>query len=204
MERDKYYFLFSNYTQENVLCRCVEVKQYPNGEVQYGVLLLDKKEKRWNNFEFEEIPISSILPICNSFSEKNIGSERGLLLYQLHINGLICIDIIDIGVGVIKKSEWDFFDKLLEKKINSDSLTEKEESIFLSSSADVNDFFERLAEKSLKLSQESKDKIIAQIDVKKLWEKSEASDLLLMKNDPILCGYVRMNYETYINARKNI
>ncbi|WP_289013243.1 hypothetical protein [uncultured Capnocytophaga sp.] len=201
MERNKYYFLFSNYTQENVLCRCVEVKQYPNGEVQYGVLLLDKKEKRWNNFEFEEIPISSVLPICNSFLEKNIGSERGLLLYQLQINGLICIDIIDIGVGVIKKSEWDFFDKLLEKKINSDSLTEKEESIFLSSSADVNDFFERLAEKSLKLSQESKDKIIAQIDVKKLWEKSEASDLLLMKEDPILCGYVRMNYETYINAR---
>ena len=201
MKKDNYYFLLSNYAQRNVPCRCIEVKQYPNGEHQYGVLLLERNEEKWNNFQFERIPISSLLPICKISLEKSIGSERELLLYQLQVNGLICIDIINVAVAVIKKSEWDFFDKLLEKKINSDTLTEKEESIFLSSSADVNDFFERLAEKSLKLSQESKDKIVAQIDMKKLFEKSESSDLSLMEQNPILCGYIRMDYETYVKNR---
>lgn len=202
MKKDNYYFLLSNYAQRNVPCRCIEVKQHPNGEHQYGVLLLERNEKKWNNFRFEHIPISSLLPICKISLEKSIGSERELLLYQLQVNGLICIDIINVGVAVIKKSEWDFFDKLLEKKMNSESLSSEEKSVFFSPSADINDFFEKLEQKSLtKLSQDLKDKIVAQIDMEKLFEKSESSDLSLMKENPILCGYIRMDYETYVKNR---
>ena len=86
--------------------------------------------------------------------------------------------------------------------MNSESLSSEEKSVFFSPSADINDFFEKLDKKSLtKLSQELKDKIVAQIDIEKLFEKSESSDLSLMERNPILCGYIRMDYETYVKNR---
>ena len=37
--------------------------------------------------------------------------------------------------------------------------------------------------------------------MEKLFEKSESSDLSLMEQNPILCGYIRMDYETYVKNR---
>ena len=122
------------------------------------------------------------------------------LSYMQRMQNIICIEIIDVGIGIMEKSKWNDFNKNLENMIASNDFCQRKEyeGIFLlPPTATVNDFFEILDKKDkTKLKLAEKDTLFLGIEQ---GEKiiSEDIDLLYMSFEPPACHYVRMPLEMY-------
>ena len=167
-----------------IICRCLKVES----ESQCELFCLESKEKiKANLYKMEPVPLSFLLNVKE-------------LSYIPRMRNIICIEIINVGIGIMEKSKWNDFDKNLENMIASNDFCQRKEydGIFLlPPTATVNDFFEILDKKD-KSKLELVDKDTLLLGIKEREKKiSEGIDLLYMSFEPPARHYVRMSLEMY-------
>jgi len=172
-------YCINPFVGEGIICRCIS---------QSELFCLKSKEIiKAELYMMEPIPLSFFLNVRE-------------LSYMQRMQNIICIEIIDVGIGIMEKSKWNDFNKNLENMIASNDFCQRKEyeGIFLlPPTATVNDFFEILDKKGKsKLELADKDTLFLGIEQ---GEKriSEDIDLLFMKFEPSACHYVRMPLEMY-------
>lgn len=172
-------YCINPFVEGGIICRCIS---------QSELFCLKSEEIiEAELYKMEPVPLSFLLNVKK-------------LSYMQRMQNIICIEIIDVGIGIIEKSKWNDFNKNLENMIASNDFCQRKEyeGIFLlPPTATVNDFFEILDKKDKsKLELVYKDTLL--LGIKEREKKfSEDIDLLYMSFKPSACHYVRMPLDMY-------